>query len=100
MHRVLGVLDLFCGEKKKLLSILIVNIVDDMLIAGDKFAVNQFLNAFNLRFKFGTLMHGPSRLRFFEFNIIQNEDYICTVDGDDKLMALEPAPVTRSDAKK
>lgn len=95
MHRVLVVTQLFHCMKKEMLSILVAKIVNVMLIAGDTFAVNHFLHAFNLRFKFETLVHGPGKQEFFEFSDIQNEDFTCTVNRDDMLMALEPPPLTR-----
>lgn len=66
-----------------------------MLIARKTFNVNQLLHTFNHRFKFGTLVHGPGKLLISGFSIVQNEDYTCTIDGDDKLFALKTTPLTR-----
>lgn len=38
---------------------------------------------------------GPSRLRFYELNIIQNEAFSSSIDGDEKLCAIDPLPLSR-----
>lgn len=48
---------------------------------------------------FGTVVHGPGMLRYFSFSITQLEDVTCTFDGEDKLVALEPAILTRLQSK-
>lgn len=34
-------------------------------------------------------MHGLGKLRFHEISIIQHDDFSCSIDADEKLMALE-----------
>lgn len=57
--------------------------------------MRNFVNNFNDRFKLGGVVHGPSVLRFFGLNIIQDEDCTMTIHADDKLQALEPYPISR-----
>ena len=56
----------------------------------------QFIKKFNIQFKLGTVNYGPGLLRFYGLNIRQFDDFHCTIDGDEKLEALEPSPISRS----
>ena len=76
--------------------LLVCKIVDDFYMTGTDTALRQFINAFNLHFKLGEVVHGPGTLRFFGMNIIQNEDYSISIHADDKLKQLEPFPISRS----
>ena len=95
LQRVIDVPQLFYAMSDGKLSVVVAKIVDDILATGENNAVDQLLERFNSKFKFGTVIHGPGRLRYFGFNISQHEDFKCSLDGDDKLFALEPVPLTR-----
>lgn len=86
---------LFYIIKNGQLVLLAAKIVDDILVTGDTDMVDKFITGFNSKFKFGTVVHGPGNLRFFGLNLVQNEDYTCEINADDKLHALEPYPLTR-----
>lgn len=80
------------------LCLLAAKIVNDILITGEQHAVDQFLNGFYSKYKFGTVAHGPGQLRqlrFFGFNIVQEDDFTCSINGDEKLKALEQCPIPR-----
>lgn len=51
-----------------------VKIVNDILITGIPKFVEELLQAFNDRFTLGSIASGPRVLRFYDMNIIQNED--------------------------
>lgn len=87
---------LFYSKRNNGLQLVIAKIVDDFLITGEQGVVDKFLSFFDQRYKFGSVSRGPGRLRFYGLDIIQDETLASTIDGDDKLMALEPVPVTRS----
>lgn len=74
---------------------LLAKIVDDILISGELSLVDSIIEKINSRFTLGTVVHGPNRMRYFGLNIIQDEDYNITVDGDDKLNVLETYPLSR-----
>ena len=95
LSRVIDVPQLFYGKKDGVLTVLMAKIVDDILITGISDDVTSLLREFNKRLKFGTITHGPGRLRYFGFNIVQYEDYTVVIDGDDKLGALSAQPLSR-----
>ena len=77
------------------LILVAAKIVDDIILTGKPRQTEQFLNAFNDRFKLGSIASGPGHLRFYGLNIIQHSDFSSTVGADDKLNALEAFPLTR-----
>lgn len=50
---------------------------------------------FDQTFRFGTVAHGPGKIRFFGMNIIQNEYFTCEINAGDKLEVLAPYPLNR-----
>ena len=76
--------------------LLVAKIVDDILMTGEKDDIDRFEHDFNATFKLGTGSSGPGSLRFFGLNIIQDSDTLSTIDGNDKLNALEPHALTRN----
>ena len=76
--------------------LIVAKIVDDMLATGELAMTEQFIKKFNIQFKLGTVNYGPGLLRFYGLNIRQFDDFHCTIDGDEKLEALEPSPISRS----
>ena len=78
------------------LSLVVAKIVDDLMVTGEPGEVESFQSGFGKIFKLGTVCSGPGRLRFFGLSVIQAENYSTTVDGDDKLHALETHALTRN----
>ena len=76
--------------------LVVANIVDDMLATGELSYVKSFVQKFNQQFKLGTVSFEPGLLRFYGLTIRQHNDLHCTIDGDEKLEALDPVPLTRS----
>lgn len=70
------------------LVILAVTVLGYILVTGEQSTFNKFLSVFNDVLKFGTVAHGPGNLRFCGIHITQNEDWICSMNADDKLQAL------------
>ena len=79
----------------KKLVLLAAKIVDDILITGVYKHVKAFLHGFNSKFALGTVVSGPGNLRFYGLNIVQDEDMSCSINAEDKLLALEQCPITR-----
>lgn len=57
--------------------------------------MDKLLAAIDKKLKFGTVVHGPGKLRYFGFNITQHEDKTCVIDADDKLEKPESGFLTR-----
>lgn len=89
------VYQLFNQMENGKLVIIVIKIVDDLLIAGEKEHVENFLNNFNRKLEFGWLVHASGILKFFILTIIQHDDLSCTIDGDEKLMAFKGNTLTR-----
>lgn len=87
---------LFTFKRNGKLVLIIAKIVDDMLATGELSYVKSFISKFDSQFSLGTVNYGPGLLRFYGLNIRQHADFHCTIDGDEKLEALEPVPITRS----
>ena len=87
---------LFTLKRNGKLVLIIAKIVDDMLATGELSYVKSFISKFDNQFSLGTVNYGPGLLRFYGLNIRQHADFHCTIDGDEKLEALEPVPITRS----
>lgn len=51
--------------------------------------------AIHAKFALGAVTHGPGAFWFFGLNIFQQEDHSFSIDGDDKLKALETMLVSR-----
>lgn len=71
-------------------------IVDDILLTGPSSTTDAIVEAINVQFFLGTIVHGPGRIRYFGFNITQHDDMSITVDENDKLHDLETMPLTQS----
>lgn len=67
----------------------------NFLLCSDAQVVDDVIHAIKNRFTLGTVVHGPSTLRFFGLNTIQYDDYSVTIDGDDKLNGFSMAHITR-----
>ena len=87
---------LFYMKKNRKTVLLVAKIVDDMLVTGETSYVKSFVHKFNTQFTLGTVTYGPGLLRFYGLNIRQYDDYHSTIDGDEKMDALDAVPITRS----
>ena len=87
---------LFTLKRNGKLVLIVAKIVDDMLATGESSYVHSFIKKFDAQYKLGTVNYGPGLLRFYGLNVRQHADFHCTIDGDEKLDALEPVPITRS----
>lgn len=81
-------------QQIKKLKALTAKIVDGILVTGETHVADQLLKSIDIKIKFGTVVHRPGMLRHFGFNIAHHEYVTCTIDGDNKLGALEPAILT------
>lgn len=72
------------------LQMVLIKIVDDILTCGSDNAIRSFIHSFGSSFNIHGVSNGPGRLRIFGLNILQQDDYSCSVDGDKKLSALHP----------
>ena len=59
----------------------------------------MFIEEFDKRFKFGTVNHGPGKLRFFGINTVQNDDLTIETDAEDKMNAVVEYPLARTRRK-
>lgn len=57
------------------LVLILANIFNDLLLTGLPEYTQKFLNRFNSRFIFGTVVYGPGILKFLGMTIEQREDY-------------------------
>ena len=86
---------LFFKKEGGRLVLLVAKIVDDLKVAGEGNRAELFLEAFDKKFKFGNVNHGPGKLRFFGINTIQNTDHTIETDADDKMEAVVEYPFSR-----
>ena len=89
---------LFFKKEAGKLVLVVAKIVDDLKAAGIEQRATVFLDAFDSRFKVGTVNHGPGKLRFFGINTTQDEDYTIATDND-KLQAVMECPISRQRRK-
>lgn len=68
--------------------LLVAKILDDLKVAGHDNNAQLFLEAFDRKFKFGTVSHGPGQMRFFGINTVQHEDFSIETDAEDKIEAV------------
>lgn len=64
---------------------MLAKIFDDILISESHEVLYDIIQRFNSKFQLGTIVHGAGRLCYFCFNILQNDNYCITIDGEDKL---------------
>lgn len=65
------------------------------MVVGPKHIKEKFISQFNHRFTLGTIAHGSGLLRFYALKLVQNDDFTISINGDDKLNALETFPISR-----
>lgn len=76
-------------------AFVVINIVDDIFSMVTKHVLRSFVLDFGQKVTLGERTLGPGRLGFFGHNIVQHEDFSCSIDGYGKLNALEPYPLSR-----
>lgn len=74
---------------------LAVKVVDDILFAGNKAVLLNISESLKKSYKLGTIVHGPGSFSFNGLNICQMDDCSITVSCDERLMSIEPYPITR-----
>lgn len=82
-------------DSNDVVDMVVIKIVDDILATGTDDDLRLFVTSFGNKFTLGEITNGPGRLRFFGLNIVQHEDLSCTSNGDEKLGAIEPYPLSR-----
>lgn len=84
---------LFYVQRNKQPVVLVAKIVGGILVMVENNIADNMLNSFDETFKLKNVVHRPGTLQNVGFNTIQHKDFSCATDGDDKLFALEPAPL-------
>lgn len=77
------------------LNALLAKIGDDILICGLFNHVDDKVTMIQRKLTLRTITHGHGLIRFFGLNIVQNNHYSVTIDGDDKIAAIDKNAVTR-----
>lgn len=72
----------------------ICKIVDDLLFTGEDYTEASVFTMLGNHFSFGTMPTGPGTLRYYGLNIVQNNNFTATIDGNKKLNALECFPLS------
>lgn len=86
---------LFMSTSPSDLNALLAKVVDDILICDPSDHVDSIFNMIQQKFTLGTVTHGPGLFRYFGLNITQHYDFSVTIDGGEKLIALDTHPTTR-----
>lgn len=81
-------------ERQNLLSTC-SKIVHDLLIAGPTPITDYVIARIEANLSLGTIVYGPGRSRCSGLNIVQTDDMFNTVDGDEKLEAVECIPISQ-----
>lgn len=89
------VCQLFFQKENGRLVLIVAKIVDDLMIASDGERPMWFLKQFEMKFKFGTVNHGPGELRFFGINTTQNCDFTVETDAHEKSDGVQEYPLSR-----
>lgn len=76
-----------------------VKIVDDVLMTGPRNNLESVIDDIRSRYKLGTVVFGPGNFLFFGLQISQDTDHTITIEGDDKLSALQCYPLSRQRRK-
>lgn len=75
---------------------IVIKIVDDILLTGVDSEMRSFIINYNNKYKLGEVVSGPGNLRFYGLNITQEEDFSVSIHADDKLVSIEPYPISRT----
>ncbi len=76
------------------LTMIAAKVVDDIILTGEESVTSKFIDDFNAKFKLGTIIRGPGKLRFFGLQVVQEKDLSICVDGNEKLNKIEPYPIS------
>eukprot|EP00178_Gracilaria_changii_P027963 TRINITY_DN936_c0_g2_i2.p1 TRINITY_DN936_c0_g2~~TRINITY_DN936_c0_g2_i2.p1 ORF type:complete len:399 (+),score=36.11 TRINITY_DN936_c0_g2_i2:473-1669(+) len=77
------------------LTCLAVKVVDDVLFAAPRHTIEQIVCSIQKDFQLGTIVFASGTFQFYGLTVTQNEDFLVTVHGDDKLLSFEPFPIDR-----
>ena len=77
------------------LSIVATKIVDDVLFCGELNTVTRYISKIQEKYELGTIYTGPGSFLFCGLNIIQDEDFNITINGDSKINNLSPFNILR-----
>lgn len=78
---------LFFQTRHGSVVLVVIKIVDDLLLTEEKDFAEAFSLQFDSTFKFGTVVRGPGRLKFYGISIVQFDDFYSN-NTDDKLFAI------------
>lgn len=67
---------------------IVAKIVEDILVIRRTDVVEDIFRRIYGRFKLGTVVQDPGCIRYFGFNIIQEEVYTVYIESDDKFSAI------------
>lgn len=90
---------LFYKKQNGKLVLLISKIVEDLKVAGQGNNAQVFVEAFDQKFKFSTVSHGPGKMLFFGINTVQHEDSSIETDAEDNIEAVTQYPLLRQRRK-
>lgn len=62
-------------------------------------AEERFIEHLNKKFKFGSIVCGPSTFKFYDMLIVKNEDFARSIHADDKLNALKYYFLSRAQSR-
>lgn len=69
--------------------LVVIQIVDDLLITGEKSIFSDFFECLNREFKVGTVFKATGAMKFYGMFINQFDDFSCNIDAEEKLDAIE-----------
>lgn len=90
---------LFFKKKNEELVLVAAKVVNDLKASGKRDNAKDFLTAFDRKFKFGAVNHGPGHMRYFGIKTIQHEDFSIATNADDKLEAIDECYISRNRRK-
>lgn len=82
-------------DVQRKVTLIVIKIVENFVAIGAHFALGTFAHMLDESVHPKTVSPGPGFLCFFGLNVDQFRDYSCSVDGDEKLEAISPYPLSR-----
>lgn len=76
-------------------DIVVVKIVEDLLSCGSDVSLKRFASLFSVKFTLGEIENRPEQFRFYGLNILQHDNFSCSIGGDKKLLAIELYTISR-----
>lgn len=86
---------LYFSAHNDILGLLVAKIVEHLAVTGEERCCSKFISDFNTPFKLGAIANVPGRLRFYGLDIIQHEDMMSLIDGDNEINAIKAFPSNR-----